>query len=74
MNSVTGREGRPARAWGQGALGRSRVGVRRLEGGLTWELARCPEDFGPHGRLKGAGRRSELERNIIRRGLQEGNC
>ena len=74
MNVVAGREGRPARAWGQGALGRSRVGVRRLEGGLTWELTPHPEDFGPHGRVKWARRRSELERNIIRHGLQEGNC
>lgn len=45
-----------------------------MEGGLTWELALCPEDFGPGGRVKGARRCSKLERNIIRHRLQEGNC
>ena len=45
-----------------------------MEGGLTQELAPCPEDLGLRGGVKGARRHSELERNVIRHGLQEGNC
>ena len=71
MNTVAGRDGRPARAWEQGALGQSRVGMRRWEGGLTQN--RLLVLWTPW-RSEGARRRSELERNIIRHRLQEGNC